>query len=57
MLFGFEQEPGKRLEAQVRRVGMGERQQVLGVEVSHVGQLWIDLAREEAAFEGGVVGD
>ena len=56
-LFAFQQAPREGLEAQVGRVGMGDRQQILGVQESLVAKTRRDEALEEVYLEVGVVGD
>ena len=48
-LLAAEQHAGEGLEAQVRRVGVRDREQVLGVEVAQAAQLRRDEAGQEAA--------
>jgi hypothetical protein len=48
---------GEGLEAQVGRIGMRDREQVLRVEVAQLFELGGDEAREEVALEVRVVGD
>jgi len=55
-LLAGEQHPGKGLETQIRSVGVGEGEQVLGVEIARVGELARHEAAQELALEIGVVG-
>jgi hypothetical protein len=56
-LLGAEQRAREGLEAQVRRVGVRDGQQVLGVEVGRAAERCVHVAREEVALELGVVRD
>jgi len=54
-LLAAEQHAGEGLEAQVRRVGMRDREEILRVEVALATQLRSDETAEEALLELGVV--
>ncbi len=56
-LLTIEQDPDQRGEAQIGRVGMGQREQILAVEKDRVLDLGRDEPAEEAAFELCVVRD
>ena len=56
-LLASEQQRGEGLETQVGGVGIGQGQQVLGVEVGGATERGRDEARQEVALEIGVVGD
>ena len=57
LLLAAEQHAREGLEAQVRRVGVRDREQILRVDVALPAQLGGDAAREEVLLELGVVRD
>ena len=56
-LLGPEQDAGERLEAEIRRVRMGQREQVQGVQEGGLGEPRGHELGEEGALELRVVGD
>ena len=56
-LFAPQHRAGEALESQVGRVGMRDREQVLGVEVAILLERRRNESRQEVALEAGVVGD
>ncbi len=56
-LLGPEQDAGERLEPQIRRVGMGQREEIQGVEEARLGESLGHESGEEGALELRVVGD
>ena len=55
-LLASEEQPGEGLEAQIGRVGMGQGENFLRVEIARLTEGGIDVATQEAAFEVGLVG-
>ena len=56
-LFDVQQLARKGLEPQIRGVRMGQREQILGVEVAGLREPRIDERAQEVSLEGSVVGD
>lgn len=56
-LLFLEEKPREGLEAQIERIGVGHRQQILGIDVARVEESAINKKPEEVALEGRVVGD